>query len=354
MQPTTFLNWRDHLAVHPAAEAFPLLSEKELKELADDIERNDLRTDFVLWRSNNKGPSVLLDGRNRLDALAMLDRLALNGAVLCIKRADGSLRDVMSFKTVTGGDPEKLVDSLNLWRRHLSPEQRRDRIAALIKADPSKSNRQVAETVGVSHTHVNKVRAEMEKAGDVETVSTSIDTKGRKQPAKKKTRRRAFYIDTEEDGKRKRLYGDAARARLEELEKERVAVDKRVAKILIDRIGIEGLTLVYAAQHVSDVWLRDLIDVPGSYGAEVCATVDEDKYTLDDFLTKYETAAPADDGGDTRAEPGAIKKAPRCPCDKWPACGCKRDLDCTEQPALPIIADGLDIPDCLRRDRVQP
>jgi predicted RNase H-like nuclease (RuvC/YqgF family) len=36
-----------------------------------------------------------------------------------------------------------------------------------------------------AHPHVAKVRKRAEKAGDVETVTTSIDTKGRKQPAKK-------------------------------------------------------------------------------------------------------------------------------------------------------------------------
>jgi hypothetical protein len=29
-------NWRDHLKVHPAADLFPLMSEAELKELAED------------------------------------------------------------------------------------------------------------------------------------------------------------------------------------------------------------------------------------------------------------------------------------------------------------------------------
>jgi hypothetical protein len=43
------LDWRAHLAVHPAAEAFPLLSEKELKELAGDIKRNGLQVDITLW-----------------------------------------------------------------------------------------------------------------------------------------------------------------------------------------------------------------------------------------------------------------------------------------------------------------
>src|SRR5262249_48331952 len=47
---------------------------------------------------------------------------------------------------------------------------------------------------------VNKVRAEMEEAGDVETVSTSIDTKGRKQPAKKKAKTSKVMV-TEANGK---------------------------------------------------------------------------------------------------------------------------------------------------------
>jgi hypothetical protein len=40
--------------------------------------------------------------------------------------------------------------------------------------------------VGASHPHIAKVREELEKSGDVETVTTSIDTKGRKQPARLK------------------------------------------------------------------------------------------------------------------------------------------------------------------------
>ena len=44
--------------------------------------------------------------------------------------------------------------------------------------------------VGASHPHIGKVRAELESTGDVETVTTSIDTKGRKQPIKKKRRDR--------------------------------------------------------------------------------------------------------------------------------------------------------------------
>src|SRR5262249_14979772 len=75
--------------------------------------------------------------------------------------------------------------SANIRRRNLTAEQTRDLIAKLIKAAPAKSNRRIAKEAGASHPHVAKVRGDLEKSGDVETVTTSIDTKGRKQPAKR-------------------------------------------------------------------------------------------------------------------------------------------------------------------------
>jgi len=104
------LNWRDYLDVHPAAGAFPLLSEKELKHLAGDIQRNDLRADVVLWRPDDKTEPALLDGRNRLDALALIDRLTVDQGELCIKRIDRSLRQIKNCRTITGGDPQNGAD----------------------------------------------------------------------------------------------------------------------------------------------------------------------------------------------------------------------------------------------------
>ena len=50
-------SWRDVLPIHPAADLFPLMPEAELKALAQD---------------DADGNPVLLDGRNRLDALSLL------------------------------------------------------------------------------------------------------------------------------------------------------------------------------------------------------------------------------------------------------------------------------------------
>jgi hypothetical protein len=98
-------NWRDHLTVHPAAELFPLMSETdpaELKELAEDIKKTGLRTPIVMWSSSlDDHNAVLLDGRNRLDALALLGKLKIG--------KNGSLTgyDAIHMDGEDGDDPRR-------------------------------------------------------------------------------------------------------------------------------------------------------------------------------------------------------------------------------------------------------
>jgi DNA-binding Lrp family transcriptional regulator len=185
-------NWRDHLKVHPAAELFPLMPEAELRELAEDIKKNGLVDPIVIWSGD--GFPMLLDGRNRLDALALVGLLGIyNGQIrLCreirdIKEQNESggeclISRGLNHAHIVSGDPYAIALSFNVHRRHLTNEQKRELIAKLIKAAPEKSNRRIAKIVDASHPHVAKVRKDLEEAGDVETVTTSIDTKGRRQP----------------------------------------------------------------------------------------------------------------------------------------------------------------------------
>jgi hypothetical protein len=173
-------NWRDHLAVHKAADLFPLMSEADpaaLKKLADDIKKDGLLVPIVIWQPEPDSDHCdLIDGRNRLDAMALAGVLH-----------DRKLFDLRhQSDPIIGGDPYAIALSLNVHRRHLTPKQKRELIAKVLKATPKKSNRQIAKEVEASHPHIAKVRKELEKTGDVETVSTSIDTKGRKQPTKRK------------------------------------------------------------------------------------------------------------------------------------------------------------------------
>jgi hypothetical protein len=77
------------------------------------------------------------------------------------------------------------VVSRNIYRRHLTAEQKRELIANLLKATPEKSDRQIAKTVKVDHKTVASVRAEKEGRGEIPHVAKRQDAKGRQQPARK-------------------------------------------------------------------------------------------------------------------------------------------------------------------------
>lgn len=199
--------WRTHLKVHPAADLFPLLSQAELKELADDILKNGLRTRIIIYsvpRVADDGTirvgddvEYLLDGRNRLDALAAL-------GFLCQRGVKGlSLIPFSLGKTWNGEewedsksefdcdevyhDPYEVALSLNVHRRHLSADDKRDLIAKVLKAAPEKSNRAIAKQVKADDKTVGTVRRELEATAEIPQLEKTIgaDGKARKQPSKK-------------------------------------------------------------------------------------------------------------------------------------------------------------------------
>ena|SRR5215471_3959418 len=188
------------LKFHPLADIFPLMEGAEFEALVADIKANGCREPIYLHEG------MILDGRNRYRAC-----LVAGVKLPCLLRLASDPTDF---------DPVAFVISHNIHRRHLTAEQRRELIAKLITAQPEKSNRQIAKTAGVSHPHVAKVRGDLERSGDVETVTTSIDTKGRKQPAKKTKRRGAKPADPPEaaDAIASGIDQMAAHARATELE----------------------------------------------------------------------------------------------------------------------------------------
>jgi DNA-binding Lrp family transcriptional regulator len=192
--------WKDLLPVHSAADNFPMMSEPELRELGEDIKKNGLRERVAVWESED-GQWFLLDGRNRLAALELAgipleleidhdedDDEDDRSATAWIRRADTGRWISNPAHTK---DPDAFVASMNAFRRQLTPEQRQAAIAVLVKAMPEKPDLQIAKKTGASPTTVGKVRKQLEESGDVSTVETRTDTKGRKQPGAKPRRRRA-------------------------------------------------------------------------------------------------------------------------------------------------------------------
>src|SRR5262249_30240461 len=157
----------------------------ELGALGQDITNTGLTSRIVLWQPDSKSPARLLDGISRLDAIEIATGSPVIVGAPSIMAGEHFLACDKVIVLDSSVDPYSYVISANMHRRHLTGEQRRHLIVKLLKADPTKSNRQIAKMVKASHPHVAKVREQAEKTGDVETVTTSIDTKGREQPARK-------------------------------------------------------------------------------------------------------------------------------------------------------------------------
>jgi hypothetical protein len=161
-------SWRDILPIHPAADRFEMMSEQELRDLGEDIKKHGLHEGVALF------DGMLLDGRNRLDAMEMIG----------IKVLAGNKLDVRHRK-VEGVDPIVYVISKNIRRRHLTPEKKRDLIETLVKACPEKSDRQIADEAKSNRNTVGRIRNKLESSGDVSRSDTRTDRKGRKQAAHK-------------------------------------------------------------------------------------------------------------------------------------------------------------------------
>jgi hypothetical protein len=149
---------------HQLAEIFPKMEGDELRELADDIRARGLIELITLHEGK------ILDGRNRYRAAMMAEHKFTPE----------------NFRTLPSGvDPQDYVISINIRRRHLTPELKRDLIAKLVKQDPSKSNRQIAQTVNASHHTVGEVRDALETTGQIAQLEATTGKDGKKRGRKK-------------------------------------------------------------------------------------------------------------------------------------------------------------------------
>jgi hypothetical protein len=151
------------LEFHPLASIFPLLEGEEFAAFVADIRMHGLREPITVFED------MILEGRNRYRA--------------CLEAGIEP-----TFTPYLGDDPRAYVISANVHRRHLTSEQKRDIIAKLLQADPTKSDRQIAETIKADKNVVSRVRQKQVATGALAPVEKTVgqDGKARKQPAKKK------------------------------------------------------------------------------------------------------------------------------------------------------------------------
>jgi hypothetical protein len=207
------------LAVHPAANVFPLLEGEEFDALVANVREYGLKNPVTLYHG------AVIDGRNRMRAClaAGWSWRAIRG--MCVELSGTGAGQI--------DDPVAYVISLNLHRRHLTAEQKRELIAKLIKAQPEKSDRQIGREIKADNKTVAAVRSDLERREEIPYVEARTDTKGRKQPAKKKTNAAKARREKE-------------RARREEKRKRDAEEYRRRAAEINARIELLAVNLVKA------------------------------------------------------------------------------------------------------------
>lgn len=118
---------------HRLCNMVPGMSAEAFAMLKADIQKNGLIE--PIWIFNGK----ILDGRNRYKACLELD-------------IEPGVRQY------EGQDPAGFVVSQNIVRRHLTRQQKAGLIKRLLKLNPEKSNRAIAQIAGSSHTTVSVIR----------------------------------------------------------------------------------------------------------------------------------------------------------------------------------------------------
>lgn len=141
----------------------PRLTDDEYAALEKSIIEHGIQVPIIVDEQQS-----VIDGHHRKE---IADRLGIH----CPRRLAMDLDETQK---------RTLALSLNLDRRHLNREQKRELIERSIVADPQLSNRQHAERTGASPTTVGGARTRLEESGDVSKLDTLTDSLGRQQPTR--------------------------------------------------------------------------------------------------------------------------------------------------------------------------
>lgn len=139
------------MAVHNVAKLFPILPEKELKELREDIKANGIKVPILV----NKTGDTILDGRNRW-MIARELRFTL---------------DQVPMQTFQGTDEDIPAEILsrNVFRRHLSDDQRISLLAKVLapKLEEEANVRKTSAQFGAESTSETTVPENSTEPGKV-------------------------------------------------------------------------------------------------------------------------------------------------------------------------------------------
>ena len=145
-------------------QIMPPLTSEEYAALEQSIAKHGVLTPVVVDEND-----TIIDGHHR-------QQIASKLGVFCPRR---TIRDVTEQQKIA------MSMTLNIDRRHLTREQRRELLAMSLKVEPEASDREHGRRTATDHKTAAKVRSEMEGRGEIPHADKRTDTAGRKQPVSK-------------------------------------------------------------------------------------------------------------------------------------------------------------------------
>ena len=143
-------------------QVMPELSTDEYAELKADIAKNGVVVPVLVDEDGN-----IIDGHNRVQ---IASELRIPYPV--------EMRDDLDDAGKRG-----LAFALNLNRRHLNREQKRELIARSLKADPQLPNLEHSRRTGTSDKTVASVRSELESHSEIPNDVPRLNSRGQERPA---------------------------------------------------------------------------------------------------------------------------------------------------------------------------
>jgi hypothetical protein len=144
--------------------------------------------------------------------------------------------------------------SRNIQRRHLTPSERKDLIRKLLKLQPEKSNRQIAETVKADHKTVAVVRREEEATGEIPQLEKTVGKDG-------KERRKAKRVPRQSPPPQMESADEVAERERLAAQEKRHAEYGRLAGVLCQRLSL---------QDIHDLLDADVLSTPFEKAIKEC------------------------------------------------------------------------------------
>lgn len=160
-------------------QVMPPLTDEEYAELKSDIEQRGVMVPIEYDEHGN-----VLDGHHRLQICA---ELGITDFPTVIR------------KGMTEVEKRTHARKLNMARRQLNQEQRRELINEQLRETPEKSDRQIARELGVDHKTVSVRRNELEGTGEIPQLNTSVGADGKERPRQVERKSIPVYEDSHTD-----------------------------------------------------------------------------------------------------------------------------------------------------------